>query len=156
MTAPVTAPFTIQPVLLPADPDEITSESAHVQSEVALPEATIPVCQSQAIASSQPVASSPRPSFAEELSIFGSTFLTIFLAELGDKTQFTTLLMSAESQSPWVVFAGAGMALVLTSVLGILLGRWLATRVPPKTLDIAAGMMLLLISGMLFLDVLKG
>jgi len=94
-------------------------------------------------------------SWRGELNIFSSTFLTIFLAELGDKTQLTTLLMSAESQNPWVVFAGAGAALVLTSLLGVLLGRWLATKVSPKTLEISAGVLLLFISTLLVLDILK-
>ena len=72
---------------------------------------------------SQAAERTEKPSFKCELEIFASTFITIFLAELGDKTQLTTLLMSAESQSPWLVFAGAGTALVCTSLLGILLGR---------------------------------
>ncbi|MEM6613363.1 MAG: TMEM165/GDT1 family protein, partial [Cyanobacteria bacterium P01_C01_bin.72] len=38
--------------------------------------------------------------------VFSSTFITIFLAEMGDKTQLVTLLMSAESQAPWTVFIG--------------------------------------------------
>lgn len=78
--------------------------------------------------------------------VFASTFITIFLAELGDKTQVTTMLMSAESQSPLVVFAGAGLALVATSLVGVLLGRWLSTRVSEETLDICAGILLLLIT----------
>jgi putative Ca2+/H+ antiporter (TMEM165/GDT1 family) len=91
-----------------------------------------------------------------ELGIFASTFLTIFLAELGDKTQLTTLLMSAESHSPWIVFAGASLALVLTSLVGILLGRWLATKVSAKVLDAASGVILCGISVALFWDVLRG
>lgn len=88
--------------------------------------------------------------------VFGTTFLTIFLAELGDKTQVTTLLMSAESHAPWVVFAGAGSALVLTSLLGVWLGQWISTRLSPKILEKAAGLTLLLIAGVLLLDVLWG
>ncbi|MCA1994206.1 MAG: TMEM165/GDT1 family protein [Coleofasciculus sp. S288] len=84
---------------------------------------------------------------------FSSTFLTIFLAEMGDKTQLATLLMSAESQSPWIVFAGAAVALIATSLIGVLLGRWLATRLSPKTLETAAGALLLCISIMLLWDV---
>ncbi len=72
--------------------------------------------------------------------------MTIFLAELGDKTQVTTLLMSAESHHPWIVFAGAGSALIATSLLGVLLGRWLATWLSPKTLEKSAGMTLLAIA----------
>jgi Ca2+/H+ antiporter, TMEM165/GDT1 family len=98
---------------------------------------------------------SDKPTLKCELEVFSSTFLTIFLAELGDKTQLTTLLMSAQSQSPWVVFAGAGAALVLTSLLGILLGRWLATKIAPKTLETSSGVLLLVIAAMLCWDVLR-
>ena len=52
------------------------------------------------------------------LAYGSSTFITIFLAEMGDKTQLVTLLMSAESQSPWIVFIGAALALISTSLLG--------------------------------------
>ncbi|MEM8504233.1 MAG: TMEM165/GDT1 family protein [Cyanobacteria bacterium P01_D01_bin.1] len=79
-------------------------------------------------------------------SVFLSTFITIFLAELGDKTQVTTMLMSAESQAPLVVFAGAGLALVATSLIGVLLGQWLSRRVSEDTLDTWAGILLLLIT----------
>lgn len=87
-------------------------------------------------------------------SVFASTFITIFLAELGDKTQVATLLMTAESQSPWIVFAGAGSALVATSLLGVLVGRWLASRISPKTLEKSAGVVLLFVSAMLVWDIL--
>jgi putative Ca2+/H+ antiporter (TMEM165/GDT1 family) len=87
--------------------------------------------------------------------VFGSTFLTIFLAEFGDKTQLSTLLMSAESQSPWVVFLGAAAAMITTSLLGVLLGRWLATKLTPRTLETAAGVSMLLISVMLLWDVVQ-
>lgn len=87
------------------------------------------------------------------LKIFLSTFLTIFLAELGDKTQLTTLLLAAKSHAPWVVFAGAGTALVATSLIGVWLGCWLAQRISPKTLETAAGVLLLLISAQLVWEV---
>ncbi|WAL60056.1 TMEM165/GDT1 family protein [Thermocoleostomius sinensis] len=94
--------------------------------------------------------------FRQALRVFLSTFITIFLAELGDKTQVTTLLMSAESQSPWVVFLGAGAALVATSLLGVWLGHWLSKRISTRTLETAAGAMLLLIAVMLLWDVVQG
>ncbi len=90
-----------------------------------------------------------------EVSIFLSTFATIFLAEIGDKTQFTVLLMSAESGSPWTVFAGAATALVATSLCGVLLGRWLYTRIAPAVLERAAGGLLLSIAALLLLDVVR-
>ncbi|MFN6558892.1 MAG: TMEM165/GDT1 family protein [Nostoc sp. ChiSLP01] len=90
------------------------------------------------------------------LVVFGTTFITIFLAEIGDKTQLSTLLMSAESHSPWVVFIGSAAALITTSLLGVLLGSWIASRLSPKTVEKSAGVMLLLISLMLFWDVFIG
>ncbi len=78
--------------------------------------------------------------------VFLSTFITIFLAELGDKTQMATLLLSAQSRSPVVVFLGAGLALIATSLLGVMLGQWLAKRVSEDTLDTCAGILLLLIT----------
>lgn len=87
-------------------------------------------------------------------AIFGTTFITIFLAEIGDKTQLSTLLMSAESHAPWVVFLGSGIALITTSLLGVLLGSWISNRLSPKTVEKSAGVMLLLISLMLVWDVI--
>jgi putative Ca2+/H+ antiporter (TMEM165/GDT1 family) len=98
--------------------------------------------------------------FAEKpesaLVTFGTTFITIFLAEIGDKTQLSTLLMSAQSHSPWVVFIGSAAALITTSLLGVLLGSWISSRLSPKTVEKAAGVMLLLVSIMLFWDVVIG
>lgn len=96
-----------------------------------------------------------QPKTWEFWKVFGSTFVTIFLAELGDKTQVATLLMSAQSQNPWVVFAGAATALVATSLVGVLVGRWLCTRLSPKTLETATGMLLLVISVLLIWDVAR-
>jgi Ca2+/H+ antiporter, TMEM165/GDT1 family len=100
-------------------------------------------------------APTPEPAVSRAVfwRVFSSTFITIFLAELGDKTQVTTLLMSAQSQAPWVVFLGAGTALVTTSLIGVLLGQWLARRVSPATLDTAAGTMLLGITTWLLWDI---
>jgi putative Ca2+/H+ antiporter (TMEM165/GDT1 family) len=89
----------------------------------------------------------------EAWKVFGTTFATVFLAELGDKTQVSTLLMSAEFHAPWVVFTGAAIALVTTSLLGVLIGQWLACRLSAKTLDTAAGITLALISLGLLWDV---
>lgn len=111
--------------------------------------------------SSQPVASiSDRPVQQQKKTqpspwaIYTSTFLTIFLAECGDKTQLSTLLMSAESQSPWIVCLGAATALITTSLLGVLLGQWLAKHLSPRSLEVAAGTSLLLIAIALGWDIL--
>lgn len=87
-------------------------------------------------------------------AIFSSTFLTIFFAETGDKTQLATLLMSAESHSPWVVFAGAAIALIATNLISVVLGCWVAKRLSPKTLNLAVALLLLAITGFLIGDVI--
>jgi putative Ca2+/H+ antiporter (TMEM165/GDT1 family) len=87
--------------------------------------------------------------------VFFSTFLTIFLAEMGDKTQLSTLLISAESQSPWVVFAGSALALIATSLLGVSIGYWIARRLDPKILDFCVALLLLFIAGLLMGDVIS-
>lgn len=84
---------------------------------------------------------------------FLTAFVTIFFAEIGDKTQLATLLMAAESKSPWVVFAGAAAALISTSLLGVLVGRWLARRLSADTLQTATGIGMLLIAVLLLWDV---
>jgi Ca2+/H+ antiporter, TMEM165/GDT1 family len=84
---------------------------------------------------------------------FLTAFITIFLAEIGDKTQLATLLMTAESKSPWVVFTGAAAALLATSLLGVLIGRWLAQRLSEETLKTVTGAGMLVIAVLLLWDV---
>lgn len=79
-------------------------------------------------------------------AVFLSTFLTILLAELGDKTQITILLMSAEFKHPLPLFLGAASALVSTSLLGVLAGRWLSSHLSPQLLNRLAGVTLLIIA----------
>ena len=87
--------------------------------------------------------------------VFSSTFITIFLAEMGDKTQLVTLLMSAESQSPWIVFLGAAIALITTSLLGVLVGYWLSKKLAPQTLDLSIAILLLVITAWLVGDIVS-
>lgn len=88
-------------------------------------------------------------------AVFTSTFVTIFLAEMGDKTQIVTLLMSAESQSPWLVFIGAAAALITTSLLGVLIGYWLAKKLNPQVLDLSVAILLLFITAWLISDIIS-
>ena len=73
---------------------------------------------------------------------FITTFTTVFLAELGDKTQLAALLLSAQSGKPGVVFIGASLALICSSLVGVLLGRWLAKLMPPHQLERLAGILM--------------
>ena len=87
--------------------------------------------------------------------VFSSTFITIFLAEMGDKTQLVTLLMSAESQSPWIVFIGSALALIATSLIGVSIGYWLSKKLAPETLDLSVAILLLFITACLVGDILN-
>ena len=72
--------------------------------------------------------------------LFLTVFSTVFLAEMGDKTQLATMLFSANTAgSRWLVFAGAATALVLTSALGVAAGEIISRFVSPKMLGIIAG-----------------
>merc|ERR1711934_820209 len=75
-------------------------------------------------------------------AVLVSTFGTVFVAELGDKTQLATLLLSAQSGSPWLVFVGAALALICSSLVGVLVGRWLSTILPPERLEQMAGLLM--------------
>jgi putative Ca2+/H+ antiporter (TMEM165/GDT1 family) len=71
---------------------------------------------------------------------FLTVFVTVFLAELGDKTQLATLLFAAKAPSaPLTIFLGAAGAPVITSAIGVAAGALLADYVNPKYLSYAAG-----------------
>jgi putative Ca2+/H+ antiporter (TMEM165/GDT1 family) len=104
-------------------------------------------------AGAEPIAALTQKQKPGMLREFLTAFITIFLAEIGDKTQLATLLMTAESKSPWVVFAGAAAALLTTSLLGVLIGRWLARRLSEETLKTVTGAGMLIIAVLLLWDV---
>ncbi len=63
------------------------------------------------------------------------TFLTVFVAEMGDKTQMATMLMSAQSKSPWAIFWGSASALIAASLVSVLLGQGVAQIIPTQMLQ---------------------
>ena len=77
------------------------------------------------------------------LNILITSFSTIFLAELGDKTQLATLILSAQSGRPLVIFFGAALALISTSLLGVLIGRWIANNLPRQRFTVISGIIML-------------
>ena len=80
-----------------------------------------------------------------------STFLTVFLAELGDKTQLATVAISGTSNRPLAVFLGSSSALVLASFLGAFAGGSVATVIPSDLLQLVASVGFLVIGGRLLL-----
>ena len=77
------------------------------------------------------------------ISILITSFSTIFLAELGDKTQLATLILSAQSGKPRIIFIGAALALISTSLLGVLIGRWIANNLPRQKFTVISGVIML-------------
>ena len=76
-----------------------------------------------------------------DLKLFATVFGTVFLAELGDKTQLATLLFaSREGSSLLTVFVAASLALVATSAIGVLAGAAISSYVQPKYISYAAGL----------------
>ena len=89
------------------------------------------------------------------LSIFITTFTTIFIAELGDKTQIATLMLSAESGKPIIVFLGSSLALISSSVVGVLIGKWLSKKISPSKFALFTGALMIIISVFLAYDTFK-
>ena len=89
------------------------------------------------------------------LSIFITTFTTIFIAELGDKTQIATLMLSAESGKPIIVFLGSSIALMSSSIVGVLIGKWLSKKISASKFALFTSALMLLISLFLAFDILK-
>ncbi len=83
------------------------------------------------------------------------TFLLVFLAELGDKTQLLLLSMSARSRSPHMIFVGGAAALIASSLVAVLAGGLLLKAVPLKAIRIGTGTAFLGIGGMLIFRALR-
>ena len=79
------------------------------------------------------------------LALLLTSFITIFLAELGDKTQLATMTLSGTSNHPFAVFLGSASALVLSSLLGVLAGGSIASMIPSNILKILAALGFLII-----------
>ena len=72
--------------------------------------------------------------------LFATVFTSVFLAEIGDKTQLATMTFAANaSASKWTIFAASSAALVLAAGIGVAAGDWISRAVSPRTLSIAAG-----------------
>lgn len=75
-----------------------------------------------------------------DVRILLTVFASVFVAELGDKTQLATMLFAANKEvSKLSIFVGAALALVLTSALGVLVGAAVSEYVSERYLRYAAG-----------------
>ncbi len=75
-----------------------------------------------------------------DLRVLGTVFVSVFVAELGDKTQLATMLFASDKEaSKMTVFIGASLALIATSAIGVLAGSLISQYVSEKTLQYVAG-----------------
>ncbi|MCL6564786.1 MAG: TMEM165/GDT1 family protein [Firmicutes bacterium] len=80
-----------------------------------------------------------------------STFGLIFFAELGDKTQLTTMTLSAQSDASWSVFIGAALALTFSAALGVVFGDAITRIVPTHLIHFGAGLAFVVLGVLLIL-----
>lgn len=88
-----------------------------------------------------------------DLKLFLSTFMAIFVAEMGDKTQLATLSLAVGAKSRWSVFIGAAAGLVLTSALAVLGGEVLSRGIPTNWVRRGAGLIFLVLGAVYLLGI---
>ena len=83
--------------------------------------------------------------------IFLTTMGTIFLAEMGDKTQLSAILMTSKTVRPLAVFGGAVLALSLVTLIGVVVGEGLISIIPQTVLKKGAAIAFILVGLWMFL-----
>ena len=80
-----------------------------------------------------------------DFKLIASTFVMIFIAELGDKTQFAAVAASASSKSTWSVLIGVTLGLATAGALGVLAGKILGQAVNPNLLRWISGSLFIVV-----------
>ncbi len=86
------------------------------------------------------------------MKTFWITFATLFVAELGDKTQLSVITLTSKTGEAWKVFFGAASALVLVTLLGVLLGETLVRYVPEMVIKRVAAAAFVIIGVLMFFN----
>ena len=75
-----------------------------------------------------------------DLRLLFTVFTAVFIAELGDKTQLATMLFAAERKGHTLtVFAGASLALILATAVGVAAGSFFSRHVSEQAMKVVAG-----------------
>jgi len=85
------------------------------------------------------------------LKLFFTIFISVFLAEFGDKTQLATMGFAATESSKWTVFLASALALVLSSLVGVLVGSTIGEHVNVHHVRRIAGILFVVIGIWLFI-----
>lgn len=80
----------------------------------------------------------------KSLGVFGATFITFFLAEMGDKTQLATITLTAHYQAPLLVIAGTTLGMLLADIPAVLIGNQFADKIPMKLIHLVAAIIFFL------------
>ena len=75
---------------------------------------------------------------AARLGVFGATFVTFFLAEMGDKTQIATVALAAHYQALTAVVLGTTLGMLIANVPAVLVADRFAERLPMRLIHLAA------------------
>ena len=86
-----------------------------------------------------------------EWKIFWTAFATLFLAELGDKTQLAVITMTSKTRAGLSVFLGASLALVVVTLLGVLLGSLIGQYIPEGLIQKVAAVVFIVIGVLMLL-----
>jgi putative Ca2+/H+ antiporter (TMEM165/GDT1 family) len=87
-----------------------------------------------------------------DLKIFTSTFLLIFLAELGDKTQLAVVALSAKEKTPLTIFLSAALALVAATLIAVIVGTVGAKYLPINIVEKIAAFAFIVIGVLIFFN----
>ena len=87
-----------------------------------------------------------------DLKIFASTFLLVFLAELGDKTQLSIIALSAKEKTPLTIFLSATLALVTATLIAVIVGTVGAKYLPINIVEKIAALAFIVIGVLIFFN----
>ncbi|MDQ7033166.1 MAG: TMEM165/GDT1 family protein [Desulfonauticus sp.] len=87
-----------------------------------------------------------------DLKLLITTFFTLFLAELGDKTQLACVMLTAKTQKPVTVFIGASLALCLVTLLGVVFASFISNYISPQIIKKIASLGFIVIGILMFMN----
>ena len=82
---------------------------------------------------------------AKRFGVFGATFVTFFLAEMGDKTQIATIALSVHYAAPLMVVTGTTLGILLADLPAVFIGDKLASKIPMKLIHSIAALIFALL-----------
>ncbi|MDI6601580.1 MAG: TMEM165/GDT1 family protein [Thermoanaerobacteraceae bacterium] len=86
------------------------------------------------------------------LKVLISTFLIVFFAELGDKTQLSTMFIASKTKYPKIVFIGSSIALIMSSALAVVLGLYMKRYIPEEFIRYGGAVIFILFGILMLID----